>query len=113
MQLVALSLGVPTLENTVRDSTLAIKSLTLENGAVNLTIGAEADEPSLGTVFVSNGKVMTTVVVYYTAQLGGDWEVVKSENVEFVIDEGSVGDTFKVPLDGLDTSKGFFKVELK
>jgi len=65
-------------------------------------------------VFVSNGKVMTTVVVYYTAQLGGDWEVVVTKSVEFAIDdEGSVGDTFKIPLDGLDTTKGFFKVDLK
>jgi len=114
MQVAALALGVPTLENTVKDSTLAVTGLTLENGAVNLTVGAEADEPSLGTVFVSNGKVMTTVVVYYTAQLGGDWEVVVTKSVEFAIDdEGSVGDTFKIPLDGLDTTKGFFKVDLK
>ena len=114
MQLAALSLGMPTLENSVEEGTLAIKSIALEGDNVNLTVGAAADEPAKGTVFVSDGKVTVTIVVSYTDTLGGKWDSTELTKT-FEIEDGSVADTLTFSLEelGLDSSKGFFKVELK
>ena len=114
MQMAALSLGVPTLENSIEESTLAIRSLALENGTVKLTLGAEANEPSLGTVFVSDGTVTATIVVRYADSLDGEWKSAEITKT-FVINEGGVSDELSFSLSelGLDASKGFFKVELK
>ena len=112
--LVALSLGIDTAENTVEESTLAIKSISLVEGAVNLTVGAKANEPDLGTLFVKDSTVTATIVVKYADSLDGEWmstEVTKT----FIINEGGVSDELSFSLSelGLDHSKGFFKVELK
>lgn len=113
-ELVALALGIPTIENTINESTLSIKSISLDSGKVKLTVVASADEPAVGTVFVSDGKVTATIVVNYADTLDGTWsstEVTKT----FTINEGGVSDEFSFSLEelGLDASKGFFKVELK
>ena len=115
--LVSLALNLETAENTVDASTIGIKSISLENGDVVLTVGAAANEPSLGNAFVSDGKVYATIVVYYTDTLGGTWNSVEFDKV-FDIAEGSVAGKFVVTKQeleakNLDTSKGFFKVELK
>ena len=112
--LVALSLGIDTAENTVEESTLAIRSIALEDGTVNLTVGAKANEPDLGTLFVKDSTVTATIVVKYADSLDGEWmstEVTKT----FAINEGGVSDELSFSLSelGLDPSKGFFKVELK
>ena len=117
MQVAALSLGMPTLENSIEESTLAIKSIALEGGAVNLTVAAEANEPSLGTVFVSNGKVTTTIVISYADSLNGDWKEKEFEKT-FEIADGNVDGVLTITREelmkeGLDTSRGFFKVSLK
>jgi hypothetical protein len=114
MNLASLALGMPTLENSVEEGTLAIKSIALEGDNVNLTVGAAADEPAKGTVFVSDGKVTVTIVVRYADSLGGTWNSTELTKT-FEIEDGSVADTLKFSLGelGLDSSKGFFKVELK
>ena len=114
MNLASLALGMPTLENSVEEGTLAIKSIALEGDNVNLAIGAAADEPAKGTVFVSDGKVTVTIVVSYADTLGGTWNSTELTKT-FEIEDGSVADTLKFSLGelGLDSSKGFFKVELK
>ena len=114
MNLASLALGMPTLENSVEEGTLAIKSIALEGDNVNLTVGAAADEPAKGTVFVSDGKVTVTIVVSYADTLGGTWNSTELTKT-FEIEDGSVADTLTFSLSelGLDSSKGFFKVELK
>ena len=114
MQMASLALGLPSLENSIEESSLAIKSLALENEMVKLTLGAEANEPSLGTVFVSDGTVTATIVVKYADSLNGEWSATEVTKT-FVINEGGVSDELSFSLRelGLDPSKGFFKVELK
>ena len=114
MNLASLALGMPTLENSVEEGTLAIKSIALDGDNVNLTVGAAADEPAKGTVFVSDGKVTVTIVVSYADALGGTWNSTELTKT-FEIEDGSVADilTFSLSELGLDSSKGFFKVELK
>ena len=113
-QAAALALGVPTLENYVEEGTLAIKSIALEGDNVNLIVGAAADEPAKGTIFVSDGKVTVTIVVSYADTLGGTWNSTELTKT-FEIEDGAVVDTLTFSLSdlGLDSSKGFFKVELK
>ena len=110
----ALMLGVPSVEPSLDEKTLAIKSLTLAEGTVTLTLGAEADDPAAGTVFVTDGLVRATVVVKYADSLDGEWGS-KTVEIEKQIEEGAVSETLTFSLKelGLDASKGFFKVELK
>lgn len=111
---VALALGVPSLEPTLDEDTLAIKSLALDNGEVTLTLGAEAEDPTVGTVFVSKGVITATLVVKYADSLGGEWNSVEVP-FEKKVKDGAVSETITFSLSelGLDASKGFFKIELK
>ena len=111
--LVALTLGLETAENTVEESTLGITEFSLADASVKITIGAKANEPDLGEWYVKDSSVKTTIVIKHTDTLGGTWNVVKEEAITLQITDGAVSETFSIPLDGLDTSKGFFKVELK
>ena len=110
----ALALGVPSVEPALDESTLAIESLTLEDGVVTLTLGAAAEDPTSGTVFFSGGTVKATILVKYAESLGGDWNVVEVP-FEQKIEDGAVSATYSFRLSdlGLDASKGFFKVEVK
>ena len=110
----ALVLGVNSVEPMLDGKTLAIKSLTLEDGAVKLTLGADVDDPTAGTVFVTDGMVRATVVVKYAESLGGEWKSVE-KSIEKKIEDGTVSEEISFLLKelGLDASKGFFKVELK
>jgi hypothetical protein len=111
---VALMLGVPTVEPTLDASTLAITSLALVDGSVELTLGAAADDPVAGTVFVTDGMVRATVVVRYADALDGEWHSIEVP-IEKAVEEGAVSETLTFSLSelGLDATKGFFKVELK
>ena len=108
----ALMLGVPTVEPSL--DTLSITSLTLENGVVKMTLGAEASDPLADTVFVTDGMVRATVVVSYADTLNGEWHSVEKD-IEKKIEDGVVSEELSFDLSelGLDASKGFFKVELK
>ena len=110
----ALMLGVDSVEPTLDEKTLAIKSLTLADGTVTLALGAEADDPAAGTIFVTDGMVRATVVVKYADSLDGEWKSVE-KYIEKKVDEGTVSETLSFSLEelGLDGTKGFFKVELK
>ena len=115
--MVALSLSIETAENTLEESTLAIKAISLENGAVNLTIGAEANEPDLGKLYVKGNTVTVTIVIKNSDSLNGEWKE-KCIEKTFEIDDGNVGGVLTITneelkKEGLDTSKGFFKVGLK
>ena len=115
--MVALSLNIETAENTLEESTLAIKAISLENGAVNLTVGAEANEPDLGKLYVKGNTVTVTIVIKYADSLNGEWKE-KCIDKTFEIEGGNVDGvltiTNKELMDaGLDTSRGFFKVGLK
>ena len=110
----ALVLGVDSVEPKLDEKTLAIKSLTLADGKVTLTLGAEADDPTAGTVFVTDGMVRATVVVKYADSLGGEWKSVE-KYIEKKVEDGAVSEEISFSLEelGLDATKGFFKVELK
>ena len=112
--LAALMIGKDSVDPEIDEKTLAIKSLSLEDGEVKLVLGAEADDPTVGTVFVSDGKVRATIVVKYADSLGGEWNSVEVP-IEKDIEDGSVSEEINLSLKalGLDASKGFFKVELK
>ena len=110
----ALMLGVPSVEPSLKEGTLAVTSLTLADGTVRLTLGAEAEDPAAGTVFVSDGLVRATIVVKYADALDGEWKSVETA-IEKKIEEGAVSDEITLSLEelGLDASKGFFKVEVR
>lgn len=111
----ALMLGVPTTDPEIQEETLRISGLTLDGDNVSFTVSAEADDPLAGnTVFVSEGKITVTVTVKYADSLDGEWSE-KSEVKTFEITDGAVSETFTFSLTdlGLDSSKGFFKVEVK
>ena len=110
----ALMLGVPSVEPSLKEGTLAVTSLTLAEGTVRLTLGAEAEDPAAGTVFVSDGLVRATIVVKYADALDGEWKSVETA-IEKKIEEGAVSDEITLSLEelGLDASKGFFKVEVR
>ena len=110
----ALMLGVSSVEPSIKTETLAIKSLTLSDGEVKLTLGAEADDPTAGTVFITDGTVRATVIVKYADSLDGEWSSVERV-IEKKIEAGTVSETLTLSLAdlGLDPTKGFFKVEVK
>jgi hypothetical protein len=113
--IVALSLGIDTAENTLESSTLAIKAISLADGAVNLTVGAKANEPDLGKLYVKDNTVTATIVVSHASSLDGVWTTTDPITKTFTIESGDVKSIFTFSLKelGLDTGKGFFKVELK
>ena len=111
----ALMLGVSSVEPSIKAETLSIRSLTLADGTVRLTLGAEAEDPAAGTAWLdSNGIVHATVVVKYADALDGEWNSVEKV-IEKKIEEGTVSETLTFSLSelGLDPTKGFFKVEVK
>ena len=114
--IVALSLGIDTAENTIEASTVAVRAISLADGAVNLTIGAKANEPDLGKLYVKDNTVTATIVVWSAASLDGEWTPSYPITKTFTIEDDDVNDVFTFSLEelGLDASKkGFFKVELK
>ena len=112
--LAALMLGVDSVDPAINSKTLSIRSLALADGVVKLMLGAQAEDPAAGTVFVTDGIVRATVVVKYADSLGGEWKSVE-KYIEKKIEDGAVSEelTFSLEELGLDASKGFFKVELK
>jgi len=112
--LAALMLGADSVDPSIDEKTLAIKSLVLANGNVTIALTAEAEDPAAGTVFVTDGMVRVTVVVKYADSLDGEWNSVE-KYLEKTIEDGTVSEelTFSLEELGLDASKGFFKVEVK
>ena len=112
--LAALMLGADSVDPSIDEKTLAIKSLVLANGNVTIALTAEAEDPAAGTVFVTDGMVRVTVVVKYADSLDGEWNSVE-KYLEKKIEDGTVSEelTFSLEELGLDASKGFFKVEVK
>ena len=113
--LAALIAAVDTVEPSIKDSTLTVTSLDLVDGAVSITLSAEAEDPLAGnTLFASDGKVKATLVVKYADSLGGEWNEVR-EPVEFSIVDDTVETVFTKALSdlGLDATKGYFKVEIE
>ena len=107
-------LGVSSVEPSIDAKTLAIKSVALADGTVTLALSAAAEDPTAGTVFVTDGIVHATVIVRYADSLDGEWKAVEKP-IEKKIEEGTVSETLTFSLEelGLDPSKGFFKVEVK
>jgi uncharacterized protein (DUF2141 family) len=118
--LVALMFGVDSVLPEVEANTLQITSLALEGDIVKLTVAAAAKDNSALLaqsgmfVPVEGGKVTVTLAVKSASSLGGDWSEDTVEKT-FEIEDGMVGDTLEFSLSelGLDSGKGFFKVELK
>ena len=112
--LAALMLGADSVDPSIDAKTLSIQSLALADGNVTIALAAEAEDPAAGTVFVTDGTVKVTVVVYYADSLAGEWHSVE-KTIEKKIEEGTVSEelTFSLKELGLDASKGFFKVEVK
>ena len=112
--LAALVLGADSVEPSIDERTLSIKSLALADGNVTITLSAEAEDPAAGTVFVTDGMVRVTVVVKYADSLAGEWKSVE-KYIEKKIEDGAVSEelTFSLEELGLDATKGFFKVEVK
>jgi len=114
----AMMLGVDSVEPEIEEGTLGITAFSLDGDTVKLTVGAKADDPLAGSVFVSNGKITATVVVLHATSLAEGFAELKSVDVTFDIEEGAVSHTERISLkdilgDDVDLSKGFFKVELK
>jgi hypothetical protein len=118
--LVAMMFGVDSVLPEVEANTLQITSLALEGDIVKLTVAAAAKDNSALIaqsglfVPVGGGKVTVTLAVKSASSLGGDWSEDTVEKT-FEIEDGMVGDTLEFSLSelGLDSGKGFFKVELK
>ena len=112
--LAALMLGADSVDPSIDEKTLSIKSLVLADGNVTIALSAEAEDPAAGTVFVTDGMVKVTVVVKYADSLSGEWKSVE-KYIEKKIEDGAVSEelTFSLEELGLDASKGFFKVEVK
>jgi hypothetical protein len=114
----AMMLGVDSVEPDIEEGTLGITAFSLDGDTVKLTVGAKADDPLAGSVFVSDGKITATVVVLHATSLAEGFAELKSVDVTFDIEEGAVSHTERISLkdilgDDVDLSKGFFKVELK
>jgi hypothetical protein len=114
----AMMLGVDSVEPEIEEGTLGITAFSLDGDTVKLTVGAKADDPLAGSVFVSNGKITAAVVVLHATSLAEGFAELKSVDVTFDIEEGAVSHTERISLkdilgDDVDLSKGFFKVELK
>ena len=114
----AMMLGVDSVEPEIEEGTLGITAFSLDGDTVKLTVGAKADDPLAGSVFVSDGKVTATVVVLHATSLAEGFAELKSVDVTFDIEEGAVSHTESISLkdilgEDVDLSKGFFKVELK
>ncbi|MBQ9741180.1 MAG: hypothetical protein IJV91_09595, partial [Kiritimatiellae bacterium] len=114
----SMMLGVDSVEPEIEEGTLGITAFSLDGDTVKLTVGAKADDPLAGSVFVSNGKITATVVVLHATSLAEGFAELKSVDVTFDIEEGAVSHTERISLkdilgDDVDLSKGFFKVELK
>ena len=109
-----LAVGADVAEPTINERTLKVSGLSLNGDTVSLTVSAEADDPFAGTVFVSANAVTVKLVVKSADSLDGEWKETEVEKT-FTITEGAVSDTFTFTLSelGLDTTKGFFKVEVK
>ena len=112
--LAALMLGTDSVDPSIDETTLKIKSLALADGNVTIALAAEAEDPAAGTVFVTDGMVKVTVVVKYADSLDGEWKSTE-KYIEKKIEDGAVSEelTFSLEDLGLDASKGFFKVEVK
>ena len=114
----AMMLGVDSVEPEIEEGTLGITAFSLDGDTVMLTVGAKADDPLAGSVFVSDGKITATVVVLHATSLAEGFAELKSVDVTFDIEEGAVSHTESISLkdilgEDVDLSKGFFKVELK
>jgi hypothetical protein len=115
----SMMLGVNSVEPEFEEGTVGITAFALDGDIVKLTVGAKAEDPLVGTVFVSNGKITAKVVVLHAASLATGFAPVKTVNVTFDIEDGAVSHTESISLKELlgsdyDTTKGgFFKVELK
>ena len=114
----AMMLGVDSVEPEIEEGTLGITAFSLDGDTVKLTVGAKADDPLAGSVFVSDGKITATVVVLHATSLAEGFAELKSVDVTFDIEEGAVSHTESISLkdilgEDVDLSKGFFKVELK
>jgi hypothetical protein len=114
----SMMLGVDSVEPQIEEDTFGITAFSLDGDTVKLTVGAKADDPLAGSVFVSNGKVTATVVVYHTTKLEEGFAELKTVDVTFDIEEGAVSHTESISLkeilgDDVDLSNGFFKVDLK
>ena len=114
----SLMLGVDSVEPEIEDGTLGITAFSLDGDTVKLTVGAKADDPLAGSVFVSNGQVTAKVVVLHATALSDGFAAIKTVDVTFDIEEGAVSHTECISLrdilgENVDLSKGFFKVELK
>ena len=113
----ATSLGALRVPSAVVEDTLAITSLEIDRttGEVVLGVGAETEEgsvdPVVAALYSISCDATVTVKVYRTETLAAEWELVDTiEDVSL----SSAGTEVRVKLsDGLDTSSGFFKVEIE
>ena len=114
----AMMLGVDSVEPEIEDGTLGITAFSLEGDTVKLTVGAKADDPLAGSVFVRNNKVTAKVAVFHATKLEEGFAELKTVDVTFDIEDGTISHTEYISLkailgDEVDLSKGFFKVELR
>ena len=109
--------GALHVDSTVVEDTVAITSLSIDRttGEVVLGVAAETStgsvDPAVAALYNIAAGANVTVKVYRTETLAAKWELVDTiENVSL----SSAGTEVRAKLsDDLDTSSGFFKVEIE
>jgi len=111
------SFGALCVDSSVVEDTVAITSLSIDGttGEVVLGVAAETSagsiDPAVAALYNIAAGADVTVKVYRTETLAAEWRLAATiENVSL----SSAGTEVRVKLpDGLDTSSGFFKVEIE
>ena len=108
--------GALFVEDTVVENSVSITSLTVDraSGEVVLGVGAETAagsvDPAVAALYSVVSGANVTVKVYRTETLAAEWKLVAEESLTIT----SGGTEIRAPLpEGVDTSSGFFKVEVE
>ena len=100
----------------VTDGSVAITSLDIDREAGDIVLGVSAEatagevSPTVAALYSVASGTFVTVKVYRTETLAAEWTLVATEPV-LVTDDG-IEVRAKLP-EGVDTSSGFFKVEIE
>jgi hypothetical protein len=108
--------GTLFVEDAIVENSVSITSLTIDRatGEVVLGVGAETEvgsvDPTVAALYSITSGANVTVKVYRTETLAAEWKLVAEESLTIT----SAGTEIRAPLPaGVDTTSGFFKVEVE
>ena len=108
--------GALFVEDTIVENSVSITSLTIDRatGEVVLGVGAETEvgsvDPTVAALYSITSGANVTVKVYRTETLAAEWQLVAEKSLTIT----SAGTEIRAPLPaGVDTTSGFFKVEVE